>query len=122
MYEIFSQISNLLSQPFLNIGRSTEGIPILSAFVLGIVGALAPCQFTGNLGAITIYVNKSVQLKLAWMEVLYFILGKIVVFSGLGILVWMIGSEVKDTLIVLFPWMRKLVGLCSFLLGFLWLA
>lgn len=110
MYEIFSQISNLLSQPFLNIGRSTEGIPILSAFVLGIVGALAPCQFTGNLGAITIYVNKSVQLKLAWMEVLYFILGKIVVFSGLGILVWMIGSEVKDTLIVLFPWMRKLVG------------
>lgn len=117
MYEIFSQISNFLSQPFLSTGRSTEGIPLLSAFILGIVGALAPCQFTGNLGAITIYVNKSVQTKLAWLEVVYFVLGKIVVFSGIGLLVWLIGSEVKDQLIFLFPWMRKIVGPLLIIIG-----
>jgi cytochrome c biogenesis protein CcdA len=117
MYEIFSQISNFLSQPFLSMGRSTEGIPLLSAFILGIVGALAPCQFTGNLGAITIYVNKSVQTKLAWLEVVYFVLGKIVVFSGIGLLVWLIGSEVKDQLIFLFPWMRKIVGPLLIIIG-----
>jgi len=79
MYEFFSQISNLFTQPLVNIGLSTKSIPILSAFVLGIVGALAPCQFTGNLGAITIYGNQSVQKNIAWKKVLFFILGKIVV-------------------------------------------
>jgi putative membrane protein len=54
VYSFLSQISNLLNQPFLNIANSTKAIPILSAFVLGIVGAMAPCQLTGNLGAITL--------------------------------------------------------------------
>ncbi|MDP4163987.1 MAG: sulfite exporter TauE/SafE family protein [Bacillota bacterium] len=117
MYQFLSQISNLLSEPFLTISRSTESLPLLSAFILGIVGALAPCQFTGNLGAITIYVNQSMQNKLAWKEVLYFVLGKIVVFSGIGILVWMIGNEMKDTLVLFFPWMRKIVGPLLIIIG-----
>jgi cytochrome c-type biogenesis protein len=117
MYEFFSQISNILSQPFFNMVRSTESIPILSAFILGIVGALAPCQLTGNLGAITIYGNKSIQKNLAWMEILFFILGKIVVFSGLGFVVWMLGSEVKKTLIMYFPWIRKMVGPMLIIIG-----
>jgi hypothetical protein len=72
MYELFSRVSNILSGPFLNMARSMEGIPILFAFLLGIVGALAPCQFTGNLGAITIYGQKSLQKEIAWAEIFYF--------------------------------------------------
>ncbi len=53
VYSFLSQISNFLSQPFLNMANSMTEIPILSAFLLGIVGAMAPCQLTGNLGAIT---------------------------------------------------------------------
>ncbi|PLR83999.1 urease accessory protein UreH domain-containing protein [Bacillus sp. V33-4] len=117
MYEFFSQMYNILSQPFLNMYRSTEGMPMLAAFILGIIGALAPCQFTGNLGAITIYGNRSVQTKLAWREILYFILGKIVVFSGLGLLVWLLGSEVKSILTVYFPWIRKMVGPLLIIIG-----
>ncbi|QED49415.1 urease accessory protein UreH domain-containing protein [Cytobacillus dafuensis] len=110
MYDFFSQISNLLTQPLVNIGLSTTGLPILSAFVLGIVGALAPCQFTGNLGAITVYGNQSIQQKIAWKSVLFFTFGKIAVFSSLGILVWLLGSEVKNSLISYFPWIRRIVG------------
>ncbi|MCM3164081.1 MULTISPECIES: urease accessory protein UreH domain-containing protein [Metabacillus] len=110
MYEFFSQISNFLSQPFLTLRYTTESIPILSAFILGIIGALAPCQFTGNLGAITIYGNKSVQKSMAWSEVVLFILGKIVVFSGLGLVVWLLGSEFESTLTLYFPWIRRVVG------------
>lgn len=117
MYEVFSQFSNLLSQPFLVMVNNTEGIPLLFALLLGIVGAMAPCQFTGNLGAITIYGNKSLQNKIAWSEILFFILGKIVVFSLLGIIVWLVGNEVKSVLALYFPWFRKIVGPIMILIG-----
>lgn len=117
MYQFFSQLSNLLSEPLINIGLSTKGIPILSAFVLGIVGAIAPCQFTGNLGAITIYGNQSIQKRMAWKGVIFFTLGKIIVFSILGFVVWLVGSEVRYSLITYFPWVRKIVGPMFILIG-----
>lgn len=117
MYQLFSQMSNFFSEPFINIGLSTTSIPILSAFVLGIVGALAPCQFTGNLGAITVYGNQSIQKNVAWKGILFFTLGKIIVFSSLGFLVWVVGSEVRFSLITYFPWIRKIVGPMFIIIG-----
>jgi len=117
MYELFSQISRFFSEPFINIASSTSGIPLLSAFVLGIVGALAPCQFTSNLGAITIFSNQSLQKGIAWKEVFSFILGKIFVFTGLGLLVWVLGQEFQSSLTSYFPWIRKLIGPFFILIG-----
>jgi cytochrome c-type biogenesis protein len=117
LYSFFSQISNLLSQPFLNIAHNTTTIPILSAFVLGIVGAMAPCQITSNLGAITLYSNQSLQKGIAWKELLLFILGKIIAFSGLGLIVWLMGKEIQSTLTLYFPWLRKLIGPILILVG-----
>lgn len=117
MYELFSQISNLFMQPFYNLARSMEGIPVLFAFLLGIVGALAPCQFTANLCAVTVYGNKSVQKQIAWAEVVFFIIGKIAVFSMFGLIVLMLGSEVRSILTLYFPWFRKLVGPILILIG-----
>ena len=91
MYEFFTQVSNLFAQPFMNFARSLEGIPVLFALMLGMVGALAPCQFTANLGAVMVYGNKSVQKQIAWTEVIFFTLGKVVVFSMFGLIVWQIG-------------------------------
>nr|MBA5585279.1 hypothetical protein [Anaerobacillus isosaccharinicus]QOY36391.1 hypothetical protein AWH56_001460 [Anaerobacillus isosaccharinicus] len=68
MYQFFQQISHFFSEPFMNAAYGTEHIPILSALLLGIVGALAPCQFTGNLSAITLFGNHSLQKKAAWNE------------------------------------------------------
>lgn len=114
----------MLMRPILNLTYSTESIPILFAFILGIVGALAPCQFTGNIGAITLYGNKSVQKGLAWADVFLFTLGKIVVFSGIGLLVWSFGNEFEGKLTIIFPWIRNLIGpililVGSFLMGFI---
>jgi cytochrome c-type biogenesis protein len=122
MYEFFSQISNLLTQPFLNVARSFEGIPILFAFLLGIVGAMAPCQFTGNIGAITLYGNKSLQKEIAWADVLFFTLGKVFVFSGLGVLVWFLGREFQSEMTLYFPWFRKIIGPMFILVGIVMLG
>ncbi|HWO76930.1 MAG TPA: sulfite exporter TauE/SafE family protein [Bacillus sp. (in: firmicutes)] len=117
MYEFVSNISNFLSKPFFNLVYTTESIPILSALILGMVGALAPCQFTANLGAITIYGNKSIQKKIPLPEVLAFILGKIFVFSSLGLAVWLLGYEFQQSLTQYFPWIRKIVGPMLILIG-----
>ncbi|WP_138417297.1 sulfite exporter TauE/SafE family protein [Aquibacillus sediminis] len=110
MYQLFSQLSSWLSHPFYNLALSWEGLPILSAFLLGIVGAVAPCQFTGNIGAITIYGNRSLQEKIPWVHILLFIFGKLVVFSALGFIIWLAGVEIRGKFTMYFPWMRKAIG------------
>ncbi len=88
MYQLLSEISQLLSSPFFSIINNTKQVPMLAAFILGLIGALAPCQLTGNMGAITYYGNRSLQFKKQWIEVCFFILGKIFVFSALGWAFW----------------------------------
>jgi cytochrome c-type biogenesis protein len=110
LYEILTKISNFLSGPFFVLVDETREIPLLAAFLLGLVGALAPCQLTGNISAITYYGNRSLQTKKQWVEALFFILGKIVVFSGLGLAVWIIGREFQDAITTYFSFFRKLMG------------
>lgn len=117
MYEIFSQISSFLSQPLIRLAYGFEGFPMLAALFLGLVGAVAPCQFTGNLGAITIYGNRSLQTKIPWLHIVWFTLGKIVVFSSLGLMVWLLGHEFQDLLPLFFPLVRKIVGPFLILIG-----
>ena len=93
MYDIFSSISRVLSSPFQVLFYETKQIPLLATFLLGLIGALAPCQLTSNISAITFYGNKSLQTKKTWVEALFFIFGKIIVFSTLGLAVWLIGQE-----------------------------
>ena len=110
MYDTFNSISQFLYQPLINLVNSTEHIPILSALLIGILAAAAPCQFTGNIGAITLYGNRSVQKSIPWSEVFFFQLGKIVVFSLLGFIVWLLGSEFQRELTGYLPWIRKILG------------
>ncbi|MBA2175662.1 sulfite exporter TauE/SafE family protein [Halobacillus locisalis] len=110
MYQIFSEISAFLSGPFHSLALKWEGIPILSAFLLGLVGAFAPCQFTGNIGAITIYGNRSLQSKVPWLHVTLFIMGKVFVFSILGLVVWVMGKEIQSNLTAFIPFIRKMIG------------
>ncbi|AQQ53339.1 urease accessory protein UreH domain-containing protein [Planococcus lenghuensis] len=117
MYTLISQLSSWLMDPFLNLSAGLEGVPLVFAFLLGIIGAMAPCQFTGNIGAVTYYGNKSLQQGLAWRDVLFFNLGKITVFTGLGLLVWLVGSGVENELTAYFPWIRKMTGPLFIIVG-----
>ncbi|WP_318507389.1 sulfite exporter TauE/SafE family protein [Bacillus sp. T3] len=110
MYQILSEISHFLSLPFLNILNEAKQIPLLAGLVLGLIGALAPCQLTGNIGAITFYGNRSLQSKSQWVEIGFFVLGKIVVFSVLGLAVWGLGREFQDILPNYFSVFRKFMG------------
>ncbi len=69
MFDLFNPISGLLSGPIHGLAYGFEHIPILFAFFLGVVGAVAPRQLTGNISSITIYGNKSLVDKVPWIQV-----------------------------------------------------
>ncbi|RHW42336.1 sulfite exporter TauE/SafE family protein [Neobacillus notoginsengisoli] len=117
MYQLLTHISNFFSTPFLNMLHTVEHIPLLAAFMLGIIGAMAPCQLTGNISAITYYGNRSMQAHGQAVHAGFFILGKIIVFSGLGLIVWAIGHEFQNTLTMFFAASRKVIGPFIILLG-----
>lgn len=112
-----SQFSAFVSKPFFIIANNLESWPIVFALILGLVGALAPCQLTGNISALTLYGNRSFQEKVVWKDVIFFTLGKIAAFSLLGALVWVLGREIQDNLISYFPWIRKIMGPLLIIVG-----
>ena len=103
--------------PLIDVANATKSVPLLFAFLLGIVGTLAPCQLTGNISAITLYGNQSLQKGHTWKHILLFILGKVIAFTTLGLLVWLLGKEIQQTLTLYFPWLRKLIGPLLIIIG-----
>jgi cytochrome c-type biogenesis protein len=117
MFQLLSDVSNLLSSPFINIINETKQIPILASLVLGLIGALAPCQLTGNIGAITFYGSRTLQTNHQWVEIGFFVLGKVVVFTVLGLAVFGLGREFQDILPNYFSVFRKLMGPLFIIIG-----
>src|SRR5699024_12489416 len=117
LYDLFNQISSTLIGPIMDIANGLEHLPLLFAFFLGVGGALAPCQLTSNISAITIYGNKSLVDKVPRLHVLLFVLGKILVYSVLGIIIWLLGKEVSSRLSQLMPIIRKAIGPLLIIIG-----
>ncbi|MFC0525442.1 sulfite exporter TauE/SafE family protein [Pontibacillus salicampi] len=110
MYGTFSRLASWFSDPLLHLANGYNHIPLLAALFLGLVGAVAPCQITGNIGALSLYGNQSLQTKTSWCHIGLFIAGKMVVFSVLGALVWVFGQEIRGQLTLFLPIIRKLIG------------
>ncbi len=117
MFDLFNRLSSTFVSPIMDIAYGLEHLPLLFAFFLGVVGAVAPCQLTSNISAITIYGNKSLVDKVPWFHVLSFVLGKVAVYSGLSIVFWLLGKEVYNTLSQVMPVIRKVIGPLLIIMG-----
>nr|WP_276531295.1 sulfite exporter TauE/SafE family protein [Fictibacillus nanhaiensis] len=82
----------------------------MAAFLLGVLGAAAPCQLTGNISTMMFYGNRSIQDLKVWQEVVAYLSGKVLVFSLFGLLVWLFGQTFEQSLTALFPIIRKVTG------------
>ncbi|MFJ8099968.1 sulfite exporter TauE/SafE family protein [Lysinibacillus sp. NPDC096212] len=117
MYSLMSKISQFISDPITVFLNSYEHSPFIVAILLGLIGALAPCQLTGNISAITFYGNRTFQTKNNWQEIVFFILGKVVVFSLIGFFAWLFGQSFETEMTKYFPIFRKAIGPIMFLTG-----
>lgn len=117
MYSLMSEISQIISEPITLFLNSYEHSPLIVAILLGLVGAVAPCQLTGNMSAITFYGNRTIQKDRYWGEIIFFILGKVVVFSFIGLFAWLFGQSFETKMTEYFPIFRKVIGPLMILTG-----
>ncbi|MFJ7732100.1 sulfite exporter TauE/SafE family protein [Lysinibacillus sp. NPDC097231] len=110
MYNFLSQISQIISEPISIFLNSYDHSPVIIALLLGLIGAVAPCQLTGNISAITLYGNRIIQIGSNWIEILLFIVGKVVVYSTIGLFAWFFGQSFETKIIEYFPIFRKAIG------------
>ncbi len=110
MYSVVSKVSQTITEPISLFLHSYEHSPIVVALLLGLIGAVAPCQITGNISAITLYGNRTMQAENNWGEILSFMTGKVVVYTSIGLLVWMFGTSFEMKLTEYFPIFRKIIG------------
>jgi cytochrome c biogenesis protein CcdA len=65
----------------------------------------------------TLYGSRSFREKIPWLHIWMFIIGKLVVFSLLGLIFWLLGKDVFQQLQSMFPWLRKAIGPLLVIIG-----
>ncbi len=110
MYSILSDISIAITEPITIFLNSYEHSALIVAILLGLIGAFAPCQLTGNISAITLYGHRTIRMDNNWGEIISFIVGKVIVYSFIGLLAWIFGQSFESKITEYFPIFRKIIG------------
>jgi len=119
LYSLASKPFGWFAEPINNL-RLGLGIPLLGAFLLGMLGALAPCQLSTNAAAIA-WFSRDTQ-RPAWPTVGLFLVGKALVYLILaGIALWVFGGSFTAPG-AFFAGIRKLLGPLMVLLGLMLLG
>lgn len=122
MYGLFSQISAIIGEPFNVLSYTYSSNPFLFALFLGLIGAVAPCQLTGNISALTFYGSRTLQSRTDWWNVASFFAGKVTAFTVLGLFAWAFGQTFQEQITNYFPAIRKVVGPLIMLSGLVMLG
>jgi cytochrome c-type biogenesis protein len=120
-YTVLSQVSAQIGEPLQQV-LGSQSIPAVSALLLGLLGGLAPCQISGNAGAIA-YVTQSgqggQQMRPLWATVRSYLYGKIIVYVLLGFMAAMLGLRIPGPVM---GFLRKLTGPIMILMGLYFLG
>ena len=114
-YLMLSQFSAALTVPVSDLADRVE-LPLLTVFLFGLVGAVAPCQLTTNLSAMA-YVGSRVSDARPWREALAYILGKVLVYTLLGAAAVAVGRELQAAAIPVAVAARKVLGPLMIVIG-----
>lgn len=112
-YSLLSGWSNQVGEPLMN-ALSGQNIPAVSAFLLGLLGGLAPCQVSGNAGAIAYVTQAHQEERSLFRTVRDYLFGKMAVYALLGFLAAMLGLELPTPVMAV---LRKLTGPLMIFMG-----
>lgn len=116
LYNILNFVNNAIYEPVSGLGKDIN-IPLVTAFLLGILGSTAPCQITTNLGAVGfISKNGDSRIKLLY-NTLWYTLGKMTTYLFYGVIILFFNTQLQKTSIPLFSLARRLVGPIVILVG-----
>lgn len=114
-YVVLSQASVFLAGPLGEISTRLE-LPLASAFLFGLIGAVAPCQLTTNVSAMA-YLSREGGRCAAGKEAGAFVLGKILVYTVLGGLALALGAQLQRAAIPAAVVTRRALGPILLLIG-----
>ena len=114
-YVTLSRLSALLAGPLGELSTRLE-LPLLSPFLFGLVGAVAPCQLTTNASAMA-YLSREGPRGTAMAEAGAFLAGKALIYTVLGGLALVVGAELQRTAVSLALIARRVLGPMLLLIG-----
>jgi sulfite exporter TauE/SafE len=114
-YLVLSRLSALLAGPLGELATRLD-LPLVSPFLFGLVGAVAPCQLTTNISAMA-YVSRHGSRSAAAKEAGAFLLGKILVYTLLGGLALALGAQLQQAAIPMALATRRALGPILLLIG-----
>ncbi|MGH8546500.1 MAG: sulfite exporter TauE/SafE family protein [Gammaproteobacteria bacterium] len=115
-YVLLSQVSVALSVPVKQMADGLQ-LPILAVLLIGLVGALSPCQLTTNLSAMA-YVSRRAGEGQVWSEALAYTIGKVLIYTLAGGAVILLGLKLQQSAIPIAVITQKIVGPLMILIGF----
>lgn len=115
-YMWLSSLNNALSTPVRDLSDGL-GIPLVSAFLFGLLGTTAPCQLTTNFGALAFLTRQPVRRAATLRATLAYVAAKLLVYTILGLVVLSLGQRLVNTFVPYMEWMRKFIGPVMILLG-----
>jgi cytochrome c-type biogenesis protein len=114
-YLLLSRLSAAATVPVSELSARLD-MPVASAFLFGLIGAVAPCQLTTNASAMA-YVGRQGTRGAALREAVAFLAGKMLVYTLLGGLALLLGAQLRSAAVPLAIWTRKALGPVLILLG-----
>ncbi|OGL63078.1 MAG: hypothetical protein A3J27_03920 [Candidatus Tectomicrobia bacterium RIFCSPLOWO2_12_FULL_69_37] len=120
-YILLSQVAYSLYGP-INSWIDALQIPVLSAFLFGVMGSLSPCQMTGNLTAASYAAQRPGEPTFALQAGAFFTGGKMLAYGLFGALAFALGSALEAKSVPIVILYRRLLGPAFILAGLYFLG
>ncbi len=120
-YVFLSSLINLVSDPLRSLDARV-GIPVVTALLLGLIGSASPCQLTTNVTALAFVSREATSPRRVVASALAYLLGKVAVYSVLGVLIVVAGLELSRVAVPVAVAVRKAMGPLLVLVGLVMLG
>ena len=115
-YIFLSSLNSSIALPIRDLSNGL-GIPLVSAFLFGLLATTAPCQLSTNFGALAFLTRQPADRGGTFRATLAYMAAKVLVYTALGLIVLTLGQGLINALLPYMEWVRKLVGPLMIVLG-----
>ncbi|MBI4317838.1 MAG: sulfite exporter TauE/SafE family protein [Chloroflexi bacterium] len=115
-YTLLTTVNAAVSEPLLSLSNSI-GVPIVAAFLLGLLGATSPCQVSTNASALAFVARRLDTPRAPVFSALAYLLGKMLIYTLVGTAVVLAGRELATGTIPIIVVARKALGPLMLLIG-----
>ena len=120
-YVFLTQLTAPIRAPLIQLSYNDQ-IPFLTAFVLGLIGALSPCQLSTNFAAFAFISRAATDSERVTRSAFAYVLGKALIYTVVGGSIILLGLQLIQVSVPVVVFTRKALGPLLIVLGLLMLG